>query len=393
MDTSWHGQNQTTAAALHQFVSIFLVVVLISMGCKVQTTIAEANGKIGIATKAKISAATEATARFGEDVEAGTDKGKGYADAVVVAALAVVEAVRSSVAYQRAIKVLRNPNAFSSAYGHLSRFRNNLDWSDIDPAKYMRAGMREGYRDLADARKVWETIPKQVRASGPEATARALQGKDWSHIRAHSRGGSNAASNGVFENASLNRARGNVKMTAPEIKAAQGVLQSHAFHATLLESAKNAIKGGAFTAAIIGVVAVMDYGLRYQKGEITEDEMYVAIGKEIALAGITGAAVSGLVTAMALAFPALMPVLAVISVPLMVIGFSVMGVRLVTLGKGWYQVYVSEQPLKPIAFRYWMTKQYEHVKNKAAGIVTTAVNNIGEFTSVSWQGRPVLMFR
>ena len=195
---------------------------------------------------------------------------------------------------------------------------------------------------MATAQRIWETIPRQIRASGPEATARYLTDKDWSHIQAHSRGGSNAVSNGIFESASLNRARGNTRMIAQEIKAAQSALQTHAFHATLLESARNAMKGAVTAAVIIAVVAVLEYGLQYQKGEITEDEMYMAIGKAIVMAGISGAAVSALVTAMALTFPAIMPVLTAISVPLMVIGFSVMGAKLVTLGKGWYEVYVRK---------------------------------------------------
>ena len=182
-------------------------------------------------------------------------------------------------------------------------------------------------------------------------------------------------------------------MTAHEIKAARGVLQSQAFHATLLETAKNAMKGGAVSAAIMAVVAILEYGLQYQKGEITEDEMYGAIGKAIAVAGLSGAAVAGLVTAMALTFPAIMPVLATLSVPLMVIGFSVMGAQLITLGKGWYEVYVSEQPLKPIAFRYWIAKQYESMKDRTTGIVTTAVNDLREFTTANWQGPPVFSFR
>ena len=96
---------------------------------------------------------------------------------------------------------------------------------------------------------------------------------------------------------------------------------------------------------------------------------------------------------MALAFPAIMPVLSALSVLLMVIGFSVLGIRLVTLGKGWYEVYMSDQPLKPIALQYWMAKQYETVKDKTAGIVTTAVNDLREFAPVNWQHRPALSFR
>ena len=77
----------------------------------------------------------------------------------------------------------------------------------------------------------------------------------------------------------------------------------------------------------------------------------------------------------------------------MVIGFSVMGARLVTLGNGWYEVYVSEQPLKPIALQYWIARQYEQVKDKTTGIVTIAVKDIREFTSANWQAPPAFKFR
>ena len=375
-------------AALQRIVGILLIIGLIVTGCELSTAIAEASDK----NKAGIAIVVARDKGIAGGAKIVTQE---YADVIGIAALSISEAIRSSTSFQKAIEAIRNPSVFSSTFGHLSRFRNNLDWSnpDINHTKFMRAGMREGYRDLAAAQRVWETIPRQIRASGPEATVRYLKDRDWSHIRAYSKGGSNAASNGIFESASLNRTRGNARMTTQEIRAAQSVLQTHAFHATLLESAKNAMKGAVTAAAIIAVVVVLEYGLQYQKGEITEDEMYLSIGKAIIMAGISGAAVSALITAMALTFPAIMPVLTAISVPLMVIGFSVMGAKLVTLGKGWYEVYVSEQPLKPIAFRYWITKRYESMKDKAVGIVSTTVSDIRELTPTRWQARPALHFR
>ena len=417
---------------MHKIVSISLIVCVFAISCRVPTTVAQASeaGKtrvsrriqeladkamamaaesadriregmatgidqgMDIAEKTKAVAA-ESADKIKEGVVVGINKGEQYADVVAMSALAVAEAIRSSASYQKAIEILQNPGAFSSAYGHLSRFRNNLDWSNpsIDYRKFLYAGTRGVSRGMEEARRVWETIPAAIRARGPEATAGALKGKHWSHIQAHSMGGSNAASNGIFEKAFPNQSRHDARMTPREINAAQSVLQSHAFHATLLESAKNAMKGGVTAAAIMSVVAVLEYGLEYQKGEITEDEMYRAIGKAIAMAGLGGAAVAGLVTAMALSFPAIMPVLTAISVPLMVIGFSVIGARLVTLGKGWYEVYVSEQPLKPIALQYWMARQYEQVKDKTAGTVTIAIEDIHELTSGNWQARPALNFR
>lgn len=417
---------------MRKIVSVVLIVCVIAIGCRIPPTVAQGSDEVKtgvsrriqelanraramasesadrisrgmtigidkgaeIADKAKAVAA-ESADNMKEGLVVGIDKGKEYMDAITLAALAVTGAIRSSRSYRKAMEVLQNPTAFSSAYGHLSRFRSNLDWSNpsIDHQKFLYAGTRGVSRGMEQARKVWETIPAAIRARGPEATARALKGKDWSHIQAHSRGGSNAASNGIFEKAPLNRGRHGARMTSGEINAAQSVLRSHAFHATLLESAKNAMKGGVTAAAIMAVVAVLEYGLQYQKGEIAEDEMYRAIGKAIAMAGLSGAAVAGLVTAMALSFPAIMPVLTAISVPLMVIGFSVIGAKLVTLGKGWYEVYVSEQPLKPIALQYWMAQRYEQVKDKAAGMVSIVVEDIHELAPGNWQAKPALKFR
>ena len=96
--------------------------------------------------------------------------------------------------------------------------------------------------------------------------------------------------------------------------------------------------------------------------------MYAAIGREIAVAGITGAAIGGLAVAAALAFPALLPAMTVIAVPLMVLGFAVVGVRLVKAGRGWYQVWVEGQPLRPLAIHHWIMKWWQGVKEKATAL-------------------------
>lgn len=282
---------------------------------------------------------------------------------VTAGVLAVSEKVRTTASFQKMLAVMRNPAPFLDAHGHLSRFSLNLDWANVDPTKYLYAGTRGTSRGLVEAQRVWETIPEQIRAAGPEATAKYLEGKDWSHIQAYSKGGSHSASNGLFENASLNRARGSDRMTPRELEAAQRVLQSNAFHATLLETAKCAMEGALTAAAIAAVMAVLEYGLQYQRREISEKELYRAIGKSILAAGISGAAVSGLLAAMAMAFPAAVPVISFLLIPLMVIGFSVLGLRLARLGKGWYEVYLSEQPLRPLALQYWLADQARATAN------------------------------
>ncbi len=293
--------------------------------------------------------------------------GRPYANGIVSVSVATLDSVTSSTAYRKTLDVLSNPGIFIDAYGRLSRFASNLDWSKIDPTRYVFAGTRGVARSLEAAREVWETIPRAIRAAGPAATARYLAGKDWSHIYPHSLGGSNDPRNGIFENRYFNRARGAAIMTPREYGAAQAVLRSNAFQVTLQQAAQGALRGGVISAGVLATVAVLELGLQYQQGEITAEEMYLEFGKTVGAAGLAGAAVSGLVTAMALAFPPIIPVVTVISVPLAIVGFSVLGSRLVRAGKDWYEVFMEESPLRPEALRYWLAKRYESVRNLVLG--------------------------
>ena len=218
------------------------------------------------AEKARQGAATglSVTCSYGAPVITGVTAG----------VLAVSEKVSTAASFQKMLAVMRSPIPFWDAHGHLSRFSLNLDWANVDPTKYLYAGTRGTSRGLVEAQRVWETIPEQIRAKGPEATAKYLEGKDWSHIQPYSEGGSHSASNGLFEEASLNRARGSDRMTPGELEAAQRVLKSNAFHATLLETARCAMEGALTAAAIAAVMAVLEYGLQYQRREISEDELY-----------------------------------------------------------------------------------------------------------------------
>ena len=315
------------------------------------------DGAVRVKDEAK-DAAAWAAGRARDGVSKGLSATQSYGAPVITGvtagALAVSEKVRATDPYQKMLEVMRDPTPFWVAYGHLSRFAENLDWTSVDPTKYLDAGTRGASRGLVEAQRVWETIPEQIRAAGPQTTAKFLEGKDWSHIQAYSEGGSHLASNGVFEDASINRARGSARMTPEELEAAELVLQREAFHATLLETATSAMEGALTAAAIAGAVAVLEYGLLYQKGEISEHELYRGIGKAVLVAGISGAAISGLIVAMTMPFPAMIPIVSALLVPLMVIGFSVLGMRLVRVGKGWYEVYKSEQPIRPLALQYWL---------------------------------------
>ncbi|MYD42344.1 MAG: hypothetical protein F4W90_00460 [Gammaproteobacteria bacterium] len=50
----------------------------------------------------------------------------------------------------------------------LTKFAENLDWSTIDPTKYLYAGTRGISRGMDQAMLVWESIPEPLRALDPE---------------------------------------------------------------------------------------------------------------------------------------------------------------------------------------------------------------------------------
>ena len=228
---------------------------------------------------------------------------------------------------------------FSTAHGALTGFAENLDWSTIDPTKYLYVGTRGISRGLEEARLVWESIPERLRALGPEEVGKRLEGFDWSHIRPHSQGGGNEASNGIFELNSLNRSRGAERMTAAEVQAAQQVLSEQAFRAALFETASQVFTGAVAAAAVGCVLSALEHGLEYQRGEIARDEMYQRIGRAVAKSAAVGGAVAGVMAVVALAFPALIPLAAPLMMPLAVLGLCTVGGKIVCLGKGWYELY------------------------------------------------------
>ena len=228
---------------------------------------------------------------------------------------------------------------FSTAHGALTGFAENLDWSTIDPTKYLYAGTRGISRGLEEASLVWESIPERLRALGPEEVGKRLENFDWSHIRPHSQGGNAEASNGIFERASLNRSRGAERMTEAEVQAAQQVLSEQAFQAALVETASQVFTGAVAAAAVGCVLSALEHGLEYQRGEIARDEMYQRIGRAVAKSAAVGGAVAGVMAVVALAFPALIPLAAPLMMPLAVLGLCTVGGKIVRLGKGWYELY------------------------------------------------------
>ena len=230
---------------------------------------------------------------------------------------------------------------FFVAYKALNGFAEHLDWNSIDPTFFLDVGTRGVSRGMEQAHLVWESVPDQLRALGPEGIAKWLDAYDWSHIIPVAAGGDNEASNGMFELASLNRSRGSSQMTGPEIQAAKQVLAGQAFKAALFEAASQAFTAAAASAAVECVLASLEHGLQYYQGDIDRAEMYRGIGLAVGRAAAFGAAISGLMTIMALAFPALIPLVTTLMIPVAVLGFCAVGGRIVRIGNGWYPILKS----------------------------------------------------
>ena len=127
-------------------------------------------------------------------------------------------------------------------------------------------------------------------------------------------------------------------MTGVEVQAAQQVLSDQAFQAALVETASQAFTGAVAGAAVGCVLACLEHGLEYQRGNITRDEMFKRMGWAVAKSAGVGAAVSGIMAIVALAFPALIPLAAPLMIPLAVLGFCAVGGKVVRLGKGWHEL-------------------------------------------------------
>ena len=224
------------------------------------------------------------------------------------------------------------------AHNLLSDFVENLDWSTVNPAKYMRAGTRGTSRSMDEARRVWESIPKPLRALGDDEVLNRIRGFDWSHIRPHSQGGSNAASNGLFEAADLNRRRGAKVMTSAEIEAAQKALSSLAFRATCTKIVTSAFNGAIRGVGVVCALAVFEHLLEYQQDKISWDEMRRRIMIDVGKSGLSGATIAGVMTIIAMVCPALIPVVAVLMQPPAILGPCLMIHKVVKLIMGWYEL-------------------------------------------------------
>jgi hypothetical protein len=193
--------------------------------------------------------------------------------------------------------------------------------------KFARAGVRQGIRNFQEAARVYETIPAQIRAQGYEAIREFCKDKDWSHIKAHVNGGGAEASNGIFENFWLNRARGGVDMTPEELAAAHKVLADAALKASVQQVVGAVVQGTLVAAAIELVFSILENSLSFAEGKITQDELIREVTIAIAKAGVAGGVITGILMSICLIFPPIAALLGYAAIPLAVVGIGFMSVR------------------------------------------------------------------
>ena len=230
-----------------------------------------------------------------------------------------VESAPSSIVSAGAIAT---QEAFKIA--HNIRFENlptNLQ------LKFARAGMRDGMRNVQEAAKVFESIPAQIRAQGPEAIRNFCQDKDWSHIQARVNGGGSEAANGVFEHFWVNRARGGADMTAAELAVAKQVLADAAFKAAVAEIVGAAMKGAIAAAVIELVFSILENSLLCVEGKITQSELVEQVATATAKAGIAGGIITGILLTICMIFPPIAALLGAAAMPLAIAGIGFMGIR------------------------------------------------------------------
>ncbi|MDF0551556.1 hypothetical protein [Kamptonema sp. UHCC 0994] len=230
-----------------------------------------------------------------------------------------VESVPSSIVGGGAIAT---QEAFKIA--HNIRFENLPTQLQF---KFARAGMREGMRNVQEAAKVFESIPAQIRAQGPEAIRNFCQDKDWSHIQAYVNGGGSEAANGIFEYFWVNRARGGVDMTAEELAVAKQVLADAAFKTAVAEIVGVTIKGAIAAAVIELVFSILENSLLCVEGKITQSELVQKVATATATAGIAGGVMTGILLTVCMIFPPIAALLGAAAMPLAVAGIGFMGIR------------------------------------------------------------------
>ena len=228
--------------------------------------------------------------------------------------------------------------------GHfLNVFAHNLTFKNLPEVlreKYQMAGNEE--KNLLQAQEVWETIPAQIRAGGPEALWKFHQGKNWSHIIPKSKGGPSTADNAIWWSSAKNHSLGAEPMSLADIADARAVIRSDAMRAAVTQTASGMVRGATVAAVVGGTLACLEYGLDYVEGKVSGRELVQKVLQMGVLAGGGAFVTTGIIVGISLLFPFLIPFLIPILTPVLYVlqaaSLAFMGAKGVKLAKGWWPV-------------------------------------------------------
>ena len=197
-----------------------------------------------------------------------------------------------------------------------------------------KGGVRPGepIRTRIQAQEMLDKIPPSQRA-GMDSQSAANNAKDYlsdkhaSHIKPHSKGGSNDPSNIRWENGKDNMARGDKTMTSQE----QMRLNAKYHFDNLTGAVKAGLQAAPMGAAVGAVTTVpfslLTHGLRVVRGEISAQEAATATLKDTAMGGAVGGVTAFTTATLAAACPPIAIALTTVAPLLAVVGAGGMAIE------------------------------------------------------------------
>lgn len=215
-------------------------------------------------------------------------------------------------------------NAAATSKVYHAKFQ---DLSASATRKFYRGGVRrvEASRSYAQAQEMFNKVPPSQRAGANAKDAARnmrdyLSDKDASHVKPHSKGGSNDPSNIKWENAKNNRARGNKDMSWQEQANLGAKWHIDNLTGALKAGVKATPMGAAIGAVTTAPFSILTNGLRVVRGEISEGEAVLETLKDTGKGGVVGAASAFTITTVASACPPIAMALSAVSPALLAVG-------------------------------------------------------------------------
>lgn len=222
---------------------------------------------------------------------------------------------------------LERNSAFNAAANINVQHSQLQDLSLNTARRLYKGGIRPGEptRTRVQAQEMLEKIPPSQRAgidgkSAASNTEQYLSDKHASHIKPHSKGGSNNPNNIKWENAKDNITRGDKTMSWQEQMRLNAKWQFDNLAGAVKVGLQAAPKGAAVGAVTAAPFSLLTNALRVVRGEISAQEATTATLKDTVMGGAVGGATAFATTAVAAACPPIAIALTTLAPALAVVG-------------------------------------------------------------------------